>query len=126
MKRLNYFNSYSSNNENQLTRAYLLLLKHSFHVFAVFFDYVRSKHEVVADREEKLILLNGLLEQGWEIDTQKVNPIIGTNWLLSVLITDAAIKANNGDITASDRNAIYDGIISFGTNLTIIIENNPR
>jgi hypothetical protein len=126
MERLNYFNSYSSDNENQLTRAYLVLLKHSFHAFSVFFDYVRSKHEIVVERAETPILLNSLLEQGWEIDTQKGNPIIGTNWLLSVLITDAAIKSNNEEISASDRNAIYDGIIGFGANLTIIIENKPR
>lgn len=129
MERLNYFNPYQSKtgyHEDQLTRAYLVLLKHSFHAFAIFFDYCRSKHEVVTDREEKPILLNNLLEQGWEIDTQKGNPVIGTNWLLSVLITDAELKTNNGQIAASDRNAIYDGIISFGTNLTIIIENKPR
>src|SRR4051812_41569578 len=97
MNRLNYFNSYQSKedtHEDQLTRAYLTLLRHSFHAFAVFFDYCKNQHETDASKEEKPIALNSILENGWEIDTQRGNPIIDTNWVLSVLITDAPINSH--------------------------------
>jgi len=92
MQRLNYFNPNQSKpgyHENQLTRAYLVLMKHSFHAFAIFFDYVRSQHVVSAEREERSIQFIHFLEQDWEIDTQKGNPAINTNYLLSVLVNDA-------------------------------------
>ena len=127
MDRLNYFNSYQSKedwHEDKLTRAYLVLLKHSFHAFATFFDYCRSKQELLND--EKQFFLPELLEEGWDIETQKGNPEINTNWLLSVLITDVAMEASESAINPDERNARYDGIISFGSSLTLIIENKPR
>ncbi len=47
--------------------------------------------------------------------------------LLSVLITDEKLKRKeDSKIKPSERNARYDGIITFGHNLTIIIENKPH
>jgi hypothetical protein len=127
MDRLNYFNSYQSKedwHEDKLTRAYLVLLKHSFHAFATFFDYCRSKQDFVKD--EKQFFLPELVEEGWDIETQRGNPEINTNWLLSVLITDATMQASESAINPDERNARYDGIISFGSSLTLLIENKPR
>ena len=126
MDRLNYFNPYQSkgdSHEDQLTRAYLVVLKHSSHVFFTFFEYCRSKHSI--KENEKAISIIDLLENGWDIETQKGNPSINTNWLLSILITDSSIKGGDG-IQSSERNARYDGIITFGNELTIVIENKPR
>lgn len=125
MERLNYFNAYSADNENQLTRAYLVLLKHSFHAFALFMDYCRSCQVIEQEKGERPFYLGELLEYGWEIDTQKGNPLISSNWLQSVLITDSVTASGNA-ATVSERSAVYDGIISFGSLLTIIIENKPR
>jgi hypothetical protein len=127
MERLNYFNPYTSksdSHEDQLTRAYLVLMKHSFHVFSVFFDYCKSRHELAPG--EASLSLCSMLKDGWEIDTQKSNPDIESNWLLSVLITDTNIEREDSTVEISERNARYDGVIKFGTQLTIIIENKPR
>jgi len=127
MNRLNYFNPYDSksgSHEDQLTRAYLVLLKHSSHTFFAFVEYCRSKHAPKCD--EKPVSINNYLAQGWEIETQKGNPEINTEYLLSVLITDKELEANDSRIESSERNARYDGIITFGSNLTMVIENKPR
>lgn len=127
MERLNYFNPYKSkgsHHEDQLTRAYLVLLKHSFHSFAVFVEYCKTKHVLL--QSEESYSLNKFIETGWDIQTQKGNPVIDTDWLLSILITDTELKDNSSSIEASDRNARYDGIITFGKNTTFIIENKPR
>jgi hypothetical protein len=127
MSRLNCFNPYdskASSHEDHLTRAYLVVLKHSSHAFFTFIEYCRSKHKTSGD--EKPISVNDYLEQGWEFETQKGNPVINTNYLLSILITDSHIKATGTSIQSSERNARYDGIITFGSNLTMVIENKPR
>lgn len=129
MERLNYFNPYLTkvgSHEDQLTRAYLVLLKHSFHAFALFVNSCRSKHRVNSAKEELPLDLNRLIEYPWQIDTQKGNPIISTGWLVSVLITDASIKGSMENIEPSERNARYDGVITFGNHLSMIIENKPR
>jgi hypothetical protein len=127
MNRLNYFNPYDSkagSHEDQLTRAYLVLLKHSSHAFFTFIEYGRSRHKTSGN--EKPITIIDFLEQGWEIETQKENPVINTNYLLSILITDLQITTADSNIQSSERNARYDGIITFGSNLTMVIENKPR
>ena len=127
MNRLNYFNPYDSkagSHEDQLTRAYLVLLKHSSHALFTFIDYARSNQKTSGD--EKPISLIDLLDQDWDFETQKGNPVIDTNYLLSVLITDEQLKTADSNVKPSERNARYDGVITFGKSLTIIIENKPR
>jgi len=126
MERLNYFNRYDSkdaHHEDQLTRAYLVLLKHSVHAFFTFFEYCRDKLKL-EDGELSPSFLE-YIDNDWTIDTQKSNPNIGTYYLWSVLITDEKIS-NDSSISPSDRNARYDGIITFGHRLTMIIENKPE
>ncbi|MBK9524271.1 MAG: hypothetical protein IPO39_05850 [Bacteroidetes bacterium] len=120
MERLNYC---KCSDENDLTRAYLVLLKHSSNVFFTFFEYCRRKH--VTTKNELPISIIDYLSEGWNIATQKGNSIISTNFLLSVLITDNEIQQGS-IIESSDRIAIYDGIITFGESLTVVIENKPR
>ncbi len=127
MDRLNYFNPYQSKtgeHEDQLTRAYLVLLKHSGHAFFSFFEYCRSRHKT-SGNEEPISIID-YLEHGWEIETQKGNPEINTKYLLSILITDSQIEIAGSSVQSSERNARYDGIITFGSNLTMVIENKPR
>ncbi len=129
MERLNYFNPYQSKPghfEDQLTRAYLVLLKHSFHAFTTFFDYCKSKHVIDPNKGEFPLSLINFLENGWDFQTQKGNPVIDTDWLLSILITDEGLKHDLGGVESSERNARYDGLIAFGKSLTMIIENKPR
>ena len=127
MDRLNYFNPYDSkagSHEDQLSRAYLVLLKHSSHALFTFIDYARCNQKTSGD--EKPISIIDLLDQDWDFETQKGNPVIDTNSLLSVLITDAQLTEADSNVKPSERNARYDGVITFGTSLTIIVENKPR
>jgi hypothetical protein len=127
MNRLNYFNPYDSkagSHEDQLTRAYLVLLKYSSHVLFTFFEYARSKHKT-SGKETPFTIID-LLENGWDIETQKGNPAINTDYLLSVLITDSHIVPADSSVQSSERNARYDGIITFGSKLTMVIEVKPR
>jgi len=126
MDRLNYFNPYKSKeaqHEDQLTRAYLVLLKYSSHAFFAFFEYCRDRLEL--KNEEQPLSFLEYIDKDWTIDTQRSNPNIETDYLLSVLITDENIK-NDSSVSPSDRNAVYDGIITFGSKLTMIIENKPK
>ena len=123
MERLNYFNPYQSKNsshEDQLTRAYLVLLKYSFHSFSTFLSYVNSKNE----NEQKFEFIE-FIETGWSFETQRENPYIDTNSIASILITDNELFENL-QINVSERNARYDGVITFGSGLTFVIENKPR
>ena len=123
MDRLNYFNPYQTkepNHEDQLTRAYLVLLKHSFHSFSAFLSYVNKKNE----NENKFEFID-LIESGWSFETQIQNPDIETSFVASILITDDDLNKQI-EINASGRNARYDGIITFGSLLTFVIENKPR
>ncbi|MFX1668750.1 hypothetical protein JZ968_11420 [Riemerella anatipestifer] len=123
MERLNYFNPYkskNSNHEDQLTRAFLVLLKHSIHAFSAFLSYVNKKNE----NSQKFDFID-FIEEGWNFETQKGNPFIETNLLASILITDNQI-IDIHQVQVSERNARYDGIITFGSKLTFVIENKPR
>ncbi|MCY6411387.1 hypothetical protein QTA56_04425 [Acinetobacter sp. VNH17] len=124
MERLNCFNTYmskDSSHEDQLTRAYLILLKYSFHVFSSFINYVEQEN----NNEYNINLLNLLNDIDWNFETQKGNPSIETNFLGSILITDEK-PTSNFTVQSTKRNARYDGLISFGSQLTLIIENKPN
>ena len=45
---------------------------------------------------------------------------------MSVLITDSQIATTDSSVQSSERNARYDGIITFGSSLTLVIEVKPR
>lgn len=131
MNRLNYFNRYNSKeayHEDELTRAYLVLLRHSPLALASFYT---SCHISVVEQEirgtEQLFKLpfwNEIINQGYEIATQSTNPKISTDVALSVLITGDTSKLNHST-QASTRQARYDGVIVFGSQLTLVIENKP-
>lgn len=130
MERLNYFNPYqtrSDEHEDLLTRAFLVLMRYSFPVLSSFYDQCLLMYGVNRDAPEPdLPSFTDLLDSGWQIETQQSNPAIQTNYLLSVLITDDPLSSLLSTIKASQRNARYDGVITFGDELTIILENKPR
>jgi hypothetical protein len=126
MERLNYFYPYTSKeaqHEDQLTRAYLVLLKHSSNAFSSFLKYCGDK--IKLEKNENRLSFAKYNDNDWLFDTQKGNPIIETDYLLSVLITDKNIN-NKRHVSSSKRDARYDGIITLNHKLTIIIENKPN
>lgn len=131
MDRLNYFNPYKTKgdkHEDHLSRAFLILLRHSFQVTAIFYDLCRRNYESRSGEKIKGSKLPGLSElyhENWLFATQKSNPKILANLLLSVLITDEELEKRD-TVKRSKRNARYDGLILFGEQLAIVIENKPR
>ena len=129
MDHLNYFFPYQSKedyHEDQLTRAFMVVLKHSPIIANVFYDMCKQKYdETNTETLQKLPHLSSLVSEHWEFNTQKSNPLIDTRQLVSVLITDQSLQTTNSDVTRSDRSARYDGVITMGAELTVIIENKP-
>lgn len=123
MNRLNYFNPYNSksaDHEDQLTRAYLVLLRISFQAFSSFINYLNREN-----KNSEKFKLEDIIEDDWSFETQRSDPDIDSNYLVSVLITDKQI---DGKVTVepSARGARYDGLIAIRKKITFIIENKPK
>jgi hypothetical protein len=132
MNRLNYFNSFRSldqNHEDHLTRGFMVLLRNSPLLVAHFYDMCRDlywRDSVSSGKKEPIPpSLCGLSGQKWSFETQATNPPIETRYLLSVLLVDDGL-GRLVDVTRVDRNAVYDGLISAGDEITIVLENKPR
>lgn len=131
MKHLNYFEPYSEGNkENNLTRAFLVVLRHSPAALLLFYDLVLQscKENHKSSKSE-----TGLPSpSGIELDDVKLGTQVGdlveydSNNFLSVLLTDDAELNTDEDIVESSRSAVYDGVVAFPPLLTLVIENKPR
>lgn len=122
MSHLNYFLPYNKgtdHHEDHLTRAFLVLLKHSNTVMQHFYSYVF--HHLKSDsikplHETTLAEINFATQIGSlpEADTY-----------LSVLITNDKLSINQ-QIVPVDRTPIYDGVIDFNGELVFFIETKPN
>ena len=129
MGHLNYFEPYerkSKHHEDQLTRAYLVVLKYSTSALLMFYNRLLESVNSTTVGEEYVPSIHKIHFEEISIETQvkKIEPFI-TNKILSVLITDQKIKPKT-EIISSERGACYDGVISFSSDLTLIIENKPN
>lgn len=130
MDYLNYFHPYVSKDaghEDQLTRAFLVVLKYSPQAMASFYSYCLAQYSTTSLKDTDISLphFHQLQAKEIQIETQKTNRNFKTDYVLSVLITDAEL-VKMPEIEASSRNARYDGLIRFDEVLTLIIENKPR
>src|SRR6266446_5780221 len=126
MERLNYFNPYQSKgawHEDQLTRAFLVIVKMVPLALSVLLDLIRDKQNV-AKGDKPLPSLSDLLTYDLKIQTQKMSVPQTTGRLISVLMTDEHWTAEN-KIQESSRDARYDGVICFDPDWIIVIENKP-
>lgn len=131
MDHLNYFHPYSSKDakhEDNLTRAYLVVLKHSNTALMIFYDLAIKNCIELRTKKKlnfQLPFYSELSFSKVEFYTQKteVADIVGST-VLSVLLTDDHIKVND-KIKSSSRGARYDGIVNIG-DVTLLIENKPR
>lgn len=124
MNRLNYFNPYNTKSEyheDRLTRAFLIVLRYSPSVFQYFYETLKASSLF----SQQLPLLADCINENIQIETQKKNIQFETSKLLSVLITNDEFIPNI-KIAPSERTAVYDGIISIGNELSIIIETKPN
>src|ERR1022692_3968992 len=125
MNHVNYFAPFESRlptHEDQLTRAFLVVLRLVPMAQAAFLDLVRDK---IPQDSERMIPPLSALQKTCEFGTQvgKINQSTGT--LISVLITDEHWVASK-DVAVSDRGARYDGVMYLGPEWIVSIENKPR
>lgn len=132
MERLNFCNTYKQkniNSEDNLTRLFFVLMRFSSHTANLFYEYCYSEYinSIEHAYNSELPEFKNLFHNDVKIFCQKGNPVINSEFLLSVLITDE--KLNYSPI-ASNReegiSAVYDGLIQCGNELTLIIENKPN
>lgn len=126
MDRLNYFSPYQSKgswHEDQLTRAFLVVVRMVPLAFSAFLDLVRDG-QLARTSAWPLPSTTELLTSEIEIQTQKNSVPQTTGRLVSIIMTDEAWKPE-GVVTNSSRGARYDGIISFDPLWIIVIENKP-
>lgn len=132
MNHLNYFEPYKSksiNHEDQLTRAFLVVLRYSPSSLLLFYDLVYNKSKELAIQknvENPLPYLSQLQLQSIKFETQQsdISNFLG-QIVLSVLITDEIFQPK-GKIKISERGARYDGVIGISDNITLLIENKPK
>lgn len=127
MERLNYFNPYQSKavgHEDQLTRAFLVVLRMVPHAFCGFLDLIRDK-QLLAGNRMPLPSNSDLLTQNSAIQTQCSAVPQKSGQLISVLLTDQDGKELHS-VQESARGARYDGVICFEETWIIVLENKPR
>lgn len=131
MERLNYCNTYKQkniNNEDNLTRLFFVLMRFSSHAANLFYEYCFSEYinSLEDTYNSELPEFKNLFNKDVKIFCQKGNPVINSEFLLSVLITNEKLnyfpKASKREEGIS---AVYDGLIQCGNELTLIIENKP-
>ncbi len=130
-KQMNIFIPYEKNNEHHedhLTRGFLILLRYSYAIFYMFYDYIREEYlKRIKESDEPLLENLFLLIPSYDITTQvgceQAKDLLNSK-ILSILITDERIKINS-EVSCSDRRAVYDGVIALNNDWTFIIENKP-
>ncbi len=126
MERLNYFNPYQSKgawHEDQLTRAFLVVVRMVPLALSTFLDLIRDR-QVKAKNEKPLPSLSDLMIQGVGIYTQRNSVPQTTGRLISLLMTDKHWTPEN-KVQESQRVARYDGVLCFDPEWIIVIENKP-
>jgi hypothetical protein len=132
MSHLNYFEPYQSKkkwHEDQLTRAFMVVLRFSPSALLLFYDYACNCCRDLATKKNTSIELPALSTLdlnniAFDCQISDLSKII-SNRLLSVLITDEEF-APTTDVANCDRGCRYDGVVSFSTDITFIIENKPK
>ncbi|HEY9049873.1 MAG TPA: hypothetical protein VIN08_28435 [Ohtaekwangia sp.] len=125
MSYLNYFFPYSkgtNNHEDHLTRAFLVLLKYSNSSLFYFYNYVqqqlRTKYQAHIDPlyESELSKIS--------YQTQ-IKSLPEADTYVSVLITNEHLNIDQ-EIKPIQREAVYDGVISFNDEQVFFIETKPN
>lgn len=130
MGHLNYFEPFShkgARHEDQLTRAYLTVLRYSPITLLATYDLVRNSIARTAAKEGVTVEMPTIADldlSHLSIETQR-GSLPQVSEFASVLISNDRAPLNL-DVAPIDRRAVYDGIISFGQSLALVIENKPR
>ena len=132
MSHINYFEPYeskSAHHEDQLTRAFMVVLRYVPSALLMFYDSVLTTINRKASERNMTVELPSISEidlsnLDFETQTSNIDVAFKTNKIVSVLITDETFNLEK-PVSKSDRNARYDGIIYFSSDVAIIVENKP-
>lgn len=122
MNHLNFFlpfNKGTDKHEDHLTRAFLVLLKHSSIVLQQFYSYTFERIDIAS-----FCPLHKLPITNISFETQ-VGSLPIANTYTSVLITDDKTKVTQ-KIEPIERTPVYDGVINFDGDVVLFIENKLR
>lgn len=116
---LNFFEPFEhlpAGHENQLTRAFLVLLRHS-----------PLAHQVWLHLVDPGLALHSLPRPEWRTQQGRISEVssrAAEERLRGISVIQAAdTPVISGDVVESDRRAVYDGVITYGDDLVIVIEN---
>lgn len=130
MGHLNYFEPFNhkdARHEDQLTRAFLTVLRYSPITLLATYDLVRHSISYAAAKEGIVVDMPPIADLDLAhltIETQR-GSLPEVSEFVSVLISNDRAPLNL-DVAPTERRAVYDGIISFGQSLALVIENKPR
>jgi hypothetical protein len=129
---LNVFNPYQDkplHHEDQLTRAFLILMRSSAQIRALFLELVceEMRKEGVDGIPPPL---HNSSDGNFAIETQvksttKENLTGESGRLVSILISDSRLLPEHR-VERNDRKAVYDGFIKYGADWAFVIENKPN
>lgn len=128
---INYFEPYKSKKphfEDQLTRAFIVLIRYSASAFNVFYNYCNTLIQEKLRTTNKYLELKDLDELDFKnisFNCQIKDIKISSEFAISFLLTDELIESND-TVILFDRNAVFDSVIQIDDKITFIIENKPR
>jgi len=131
MSNLNYYMPYrraEGHHENPLTWAFLTSMRFSPSLLLAFYQMVRDAVQQTPAGPESvghLPRMHELALDDLQMATQKKQLEQDVATLVSVLITDDK-GVFDEPVLPAERNAVYDGVISFGKDVTLFIENKLR
>ncbi|MDM1299457.1 hypothetical protein HXZ94_13255 [Empedobacter falsenii] len=124
MSHLNYFLPYNkgtNHHEDHLTRAFLVLLKHSNTTLQQFYSYV---FYTLGNSFDSFKPLHQFPLTEINFETQ-VGSLPEADTYVSILITNDTLIINK-EIVPIERTPIYDGVIDFNSELVFFIETKPN
>jgi hypothetical protein len=117
---LNFFEPYErlgAHHENQLTRAFLVVLRHSPMAHQAWLRLVDPTRQLHQLGKPRFRTQTGTVAEGAARDSEERVPGIS-------VIQAADVPVISGPVTDSARRAIYDGVITYGDGeLVIVVEN---
>lgn len=126
MNHLNYFEPYhrqDARHENQLTRAFLVLVRVCPQVHAAFLELVRDRQ--VHNKSTRVVPpLSSISKYQAAINTQIKDLQQNTGTAISIVLTDEHWTPTS-DVGESDRRPVFDGVMSYDPDWILVIENKP-
>lgn len=116
---LNFFEPYerlAAHHENQLTRAFLVVLRHSPMAHQAWLRFVDPQLQLQQLGQPHFRTQTGTVADGAARDSEERVPGIS-------VIQAADVPVISGPVSDSARQAIYDGVITYGDDLVIVVEN---